>query len=398
MLRERQPDYPSLKALTLAALRYQKRIKLSQACCKEFQIDPKSVGTNDNPFPLRPVEPFSNGMFIQREFRDNKSVLSVKGLTVSGIFSELATATVSPAFFIIWSSSSDDRVLVYSSTGEWVWINISENASYMWEQSEGDIYNMPFYDIASCDKCSLVTVISKAPSRDGFWELVILKLRTGESAVEKRKCSFFFLPDEDLKGNIFFCPQKIALLPSASARPDTKQVDFCCSHTIVVKIGGYIVICKIELFESGNYVVSEPVRALCSHSDPSLCASPSILGEKYCLSCDRKLLGYVTRGTFCVWNLETFKETKCRLDGLESSTVECKAVGHLCSIVCTSSSVCVISSLTGEILLSYMHPGGPAQQLFSPVHQNWLSTFEPRSSLELATVIQKGQSPCVIIL
>ena len=320
-------------------------------------------------------------------------MLSVHSLNEAGIFSKLATATVSLTFFVIWSSSSDNHVLVYSSTGEWVGIKISENAFSVWEQTDGDIYSVPFYDIASCAKCSFIVVVSKAPSHNGFWELVILKLRTGKTAVEKQKCSFFFLPDEKLTGHVLFCPRKVTVLSSTS--PDTKQVDFCCSHTILVKIGSCIVICNLDLCDSGDCVVSETrVCALCSNSR----AFPSAFGEKHCLSVDKNLLGYVSGDTFHVWNLETFKQTKCRLDGLELNRVECKAVGRLCSILCVRSTLYVISSVTGRILLTYAHLGGSAQQLFAPIHQDWLNTFEPSSSFELATVIRREQLPCLIVL
>ena len=401
MLREERPKYGSLKALALTALRYQNRIKLSQPACKEFQTDSKSVGSVDmHTLQLRPAKPISNGVFIQQEFRGGKCVLSIRGLTASGILAELASATVSHAFFIIWSSSSSKYVLVYSSTGEWVRISVSsvtESPFYLWEQYGGDIYSLPYYDIASCPECSLVAVISKAPSHNGFWDLVILKLRTGESAVEKQVCTFFFQPDKDLQGNVFFCPQKIALLPS----PDTKQGDFCCSHTVLMKLGGYIVTCNLELFDSGNCAVSNPTQTLRSHSNPSLNATPSILGETFCLSCDRKLLGYVTGDTFCLWNLDTYTEMRCKLNGLKlSNKVECKAVGHLFSIICTSNTICVISSFTGNVLVAYAIRDS-TQQIFAPVHQDWLNKFEPYRNMvifEFATVFPKGQSPCVIVL
>lgn len=399
-----ETEHRTLKGFALTAMKLRNRIKKAKPKFTYFTQGFESI----NVITVQAAEPITGGAFIGHVIHPNeartaveKHVLSIKVVDSDGVFSNVANVTVAQLFVLIWGFASSTFILVYGSTGEWIRCKLPptkkrRSSAHMWMDQE--ICSMAFYEIGSCPDCSLVGVIPKKPRDNSLWNFGITKLIVGQSDVGKVKCPFSFMPYEELKGNPYFEAHKIALLPHSGG---TDQHGFCNNHRVLFQFGACIVLFTLHSESNGSCHISAPLQSFCPEDNQSLFASAYIMGHKFCLSADNKILGYFVDGYFYRWNVETYESSRS-LRRTFPGNARCLAVGHLYSMMLSSQTVRVFSSITGESVLNYgiRYSGeSPNRPIYGPVHQEWLNTLELPSSIpkcELIVTISQWLSPAAL--
>lgn len=402
MLEEKRSIYGQMKGFAARILSFQKCIKKAEPKFLSFtEIPPGFDGVTLTVRPAEPTPP--TGIFIGHEIHPDVSEfgryrLSMRRVDSQGAMCEMAHVDVSHLFVIVWCTSSPNFVLVYGSSGEWLRCSFDRQPKRVvrWQD---EIYSLAYYELGNCPECSLLGVLPKIPRENCLWDLEILQLRYIRVRPEKTKCTFSFLPDKKLKGNVFFQAHKIALLPSLQPHGHSRD-GFCTEHQVLIQLGGGVVVFNLHLAETG-FKLSEPLQVFCPENDPSYFATASVLGHRFCLSLDRKILACFVDGSYYKWQMDTgelygskFRDRDHRF----SSNSDCLAVGHLFSVVYANGVIRVLSSVNGQLLLQYRVKSPNENPVFAPRHQEWLNSLEAsvEQDFELAVMVTDWLNPGII--
>ena len=402
MLKERGLKYGPMKNFAARIFRFHNCLKNAKPKFVSFnEVPPGFAGVT---LTLRPAEPIPpTGIFIGHEIHPNVSNfgryrLSVRQVDSLGAIYEVAHMDVSHLFVIVWCTSSPNFVLVYGSNGEWLRC-LFDGQSKKFLSWQGEIYSLAYYELGSCPECNLLGLLPKTPREHSLWDLEILQLRSVCVHPKKTKCTFSFLPVESLKGNVFFQAHKIVILPSQ--QPHGRDYSgYCIEHQVLIQIGGGVVLFNLYVAD-GMFKLSEPLQVFCPENDPSYLATASVLGHRFCLSLDWKILACFVDGCFYKWQMDTGEQYGSKFQDQEQrfpSNSDCLAVGHLFSVVHAKGIVRVLSSVSGQMLLQH-HINLPNENpIFAPRRQDWLNTVEALvdNGVELAVMVTDWMTPGII--
>lgn len=390
MVMEGRAKYDSLRDLAIVGQKARKKVKRSMPQFRFYFPDvdpPESVST----LTLRPAEPTRHGYFIGHDVHSDETgsqyFLSIRKLRDHETIVELIAVEVSSYLVIHWCSSTPSSVTVYGSTGEWIHCTFDQEERATVDKISDEIYSLAFYEIGSCPKCSTIVVLPRSPREESLWDIEVVKLIPGQPKPEKLSCVLPFLPDDSLRGNVFFQTRKVAVLPTASEACD--QHGHCCEHKVLFMFGGGLVLCALSLHEGKASL--EQLRTYCPHNI-NFYGSAAALGQKLCISEDHKLAGYYIQGILHVWNMETGEERRL-VNFRFPKNGYCIGVGYLFSMVYGENIIRVVCSETGAMALIHGLSYTGENPVFSPRHQEWLNTIEfPRSRLEVAITVPDWQS------
>ena len=402
MLKERGLKYWPMKRFAAHIFRFHKCIKKAKPKFVSFaEVPPGFAGVT---LTLRPAEPTPpTGIFIGHEIHPDVSNfgryrLSVRQVDSLGAIYEVAHADVSHLFVIVWCTSSPRFLLVYGSNGEWLRCSF-DGESKKFLRWQGGIYSLAYYELGSCPECSLLGLLPRTPREHSLWDLEILQLRSVCVYPEKTKCTFSFLPVESLKGNVFFQAHKIVVLPIQQPH-DHNYNGYCIEHQVLIQIGGGVVLFNLYVVD-GMFKLSEPLQVFCPENDPSYLATASVLGHRFCLSLDRKILACFVDGCFYKWQMNNGEQYGSKFQDQDlrfPNSSDCLAVGHLFSVIHAKGVIRVLSSVSGHQFLQHQVNLPNENPIFAPRRQDWLNTIEALvdNEFELAVMVTDWMTPGII--
>ena len=299
---------------------------------------------------------------LQTNRADDSKRFSIllKYLNRSGHFidiSEVANVPMSllPSFPVV---ATENGLLIWRGCDyeQWVWLNMMSDEPTVYSWRPGYIHEYIVEDACDvCRKCGLVgklPVDLRASRLPSAWAVDLVKLMPG-GRTEAMSCQLKapldipIDPDEDSEyvENLFVIPG-----------PDGSPV--CSSHYLLVQVG---MMTSVSCYQVPT-TIPEPGLFTAVHVfvPPDLCKYHSSLA----VSADSKLVGLFGRdlnfgtsgrSTYHIWELVSGKYHSA---AIPAHSVSCLALGHLYSILeCRNRknnqvSVCVVSTFTGEIILS----------------------------------------------
>lgn len=223
---------------------------------------------------------------------------------------------------VLWSRCTGNRVLLHSNNAIWAEFLFPSHDFHRppivttWEDT--GVVSRTFHEISSCGRCPLVVTVRKK-SNEGVWEMKMIELKKSSTKVVHYRIEKKFLPEPNLRDDVFFKVMKIHLCSSelsSNGGPGSSGDDVCPYHSLLVQFGSAVVQFRIEKSAGSCYAVSDPTRIMCPFSDPYFYRDPVPLGS-FGLSQDGRLLGLVTGRTTLailqshIWNLES--ESHCKV-------------------------------------------------------------------------------------
>ena len=396
------PKYSSHKTFALTVMNVRNKIRGKKPKFKLYTNKVRKTPLAG--FTCRPAKPISNGVFLcyamESHSNGDDCALSIQLINQLQNVVELTAISVSHHFVIIWSHSSPKFIVIHGSNGSWIQTKIISVAMGKCEVQSGvwndDVFGGAYYELGCCSECCLIGIIGKIPQGNKLWKLFLRRLVNGHKVPEKWYCCFPFLPFKPSHGAVFFQVYKLVLLSDSS---NCNSKDFCCKHKIVLQFGACICLFSIDIRLEADKISIQNICNLCPFDDSSFYTTASMLGHKYCFSIDCKLAACIVDDSFTAWNLETQELYGHGKDFL--ATTDCIAVGYIFSIVYVSetSTLYVISTVTGETILLHYIDKAENSAIFGPIEQQWLNNVDPLDmDLSLATQVEEQRIPGFLYL
>ena len=170
LLQTEMVKFGSFKALFLALLKLKTRLKPELLTLEQIKLSNKQCS------------PLLNGFYYTCSSMVNASISVFKYRSRSS--KRAASATIEDVFphgypSILWSSLSDNGVLLYTNNGNWLRFHFPSDESHVpsacgWE--EENVRSFIYHIAGSCPKCCLVVIMGKRRNTESLWELEALQL------------------------------------------------------------------------------------------------------------------------------------------------------------------------------------------------------------------------------
>lgn len=303
--------------------------------------------------------PLHNGYYCSCPTAMNASISVFKHSSVSSV-KRTASATIENVFprgypSVLWSSSSDSGVLLYTNNGCWLRFHFLTDSSdpltaCVWKEER--IRSFVYHIAGCCSNCCLVVIMGKRRNSESLWEMEVLQLRRGQQNVSIVSTSLNFLPsDLDTKNTLEeadnsldpFRVHSVSVLPlgqslSDSCLNDCNHDQESRKHRLLVQFG--YVVAVFELSTSYSCCsISSPLKVWCPNQHKQDFLYP---GATTCfLSQDRTIVALFNSNNMKeinVWNMENGKECKVAVPNHPGKArslkfTKCLAVGHLFTVV-----------------------------------------------------------------
>lgn len=359
-----------------------------------------------------PVQPFHNGFILQYPVQVPSARLSLFRVNGNSVDKCGQIDDIFPGGFleILWSTSTQDSVLLYANNNLWAEFLFSIGASEdplatptttIWEHPGGIPMRSVYNSYSMCEKCRLVVSVSTKSGKKGLLEFSFLEFGKNPDVIQQS--SMLVGMEEDWC--YFNAIKKTCIFPVNSC---PSKGSTCHGHKQLIQFGSVVVQFDIKVCASDGqkYLVSNS-KTYCPHDESQLPACE--LGE-FSVSSDKKLLSLVgVAGTLesHTWHLESGEYTQVDLRHSDCHSVfmgRYLAVGHLYQLlaiwhgnlaeVCvhlkgcgklvrlasfsTSSSIlrsCTCGKNAGEFLLELPSALHGFQLHFSQNNDQWLSSL-----------------------
>ena len=305
------PESTSLKALTIATLRFESRIQ----SLKTVKIQELAVKSEEAVISILPVGTSRHWFYYCS--RAGLSLAYVpKGSVNSSVVSTVAnTEALRLNTTVFWSWSVCNGALFYGSMGVWVFVPYPEVCdiehsilhSFNWQDK---VHSPAHFDLGGCTNCHLIVEAKRSLNEKHNWALEVIRLLDKLETAQRESLSFKFLPESHSNTNPFLKIHSVSLRPcspSQSTCPEGTLCGlFCGEHYVLIQIGVGVVIYKLVYTQDSAFLLSGPMHSLCPSGHSWVDISPAI--PKVCISLDQSLVAVLTGYTMTVWNFKDHKE------------------------------------------------------------------------------------------
>ena len=201
--------------------------------------------------------PLHNGFYCSCPTAMNASISVFKHSSASSV-KRTASATIENVFphgypSVLWSSSSDSGVLMYTNNGCWLRFHFLTDSSdpptaCVWKEER--IRSFVYHIAGSCPNCCLVVIMGKRRNLESLWEMEVLQLRRGQQNVFMVTTSLHFLPSDLDSNNTLeetntsldpFRVHSVSVVPlgqslSDSCLNDCNHDQESCNHRLLVMV------------------------------------------------------------------------------------------------------------------------------------------------------------------
>ena len=348
--------FGSYKELFLALIKFKIRFKPQRLTLELAKLNEKQCS------------PLHNGFYYSCPTAMNGSISVFKHSSVSSV-KQTASATIENVFprgypSVLWSSSSDSGVLMYTNNGCWLRFhflidNCDPPTACVWK--EESIRSFIYHIAGCCPNCFLVVIMGKRRNSESLWEIEVLQLRRGQENVLTVSTRLHFLPSDLDSNNTLeeanhsldpFRVHSVSVLPlgqslSDSCLNDCNHDQESCKHRLLVQFGYAVAVFELSTSYS-CCSVSSPLKIWCPNQHTQDFLYPS---ATTCLLSKDCTIVALCKSVFImkeinVWNMESGKECKVAIPNHPGKArspkfTKCLAVGHLFTVVAKFLGSCL---------------------------------------------------------
>ena len=347
LLQNEMLEFGSFRALFSALLKFKTRFK------------PENLSLRENKLDTEQCTPLSNGYYYSCPSSRNASI-SV--FNTRSMLSEQASSCTAEHIFphgypsVMWSSSSDNGVLLCTNNGKWLKFNfptdsLLSNSVHTWE--EASIRSYIHHAAGSCPNCCAVVVMGRRQNIESLWQLELLQLREGHKNVITVKTRFSFFPS-DLESSITtleaaggFDPlrvHRVCVVPQHPPSTDSCLNEYnLTKHWILTQFGYAVVVFELTA-SSSHCSMSAPLKVWCPNHLPQ---DFLFLGATTCLLSKDLTIIAICKSNYMkevnLWNRENDREYRVVIPKIQSSkaSFKCLAIGHLFTIIAKQCGGCL---------------------------------------------------------
>ena len=388
-LKHEKEKVESFRNLCISALKFEHRLRKMSGVLKLKSL---SINEEFNDC-IMPILPLSNGYYYHHQPSSESSLSVLKFDHPNSTIGRLCATIPDPfpggLLKVLWSFSSLSSVVLYGNNGRWIKFSFDGHRHPLVEEWQDVIYNVVSYRSTICLDCSRIIVMSTSLNSDVLWQLQMIQLHRGKTRPTKNTVTFNFMPDQHYQQEPFFTVNKVEIIPQSCAN------DHKTNHLLLVQFGGAVVSFSLTT-QHDKCFISDSLNVFAASEMSCI----KLIPNRFTLSLDRSLLALISSQPLqlCVYNLNSFSESKCNIGHLfvscrqEFVHGQCLAVGKLFSIltfVSTSDySIFIVSTHTGNTIqqccmLNTLPYLDMLVNLYAPSNQQWLNTLELSSSCEI---------------
>lgn len=315
--------------------------------------------------------PLDNGFYYSCPTAMNASISVFKHSSVTSV-RQTASATIENVFprgypSVLWSSSSDSGVLMYTNNGCWLRFHFPTDSSdspttCIWK--EECIRSFVCHVVGCCPNCCLVVIVGKCQNSESLWEVEVLQLRRGQQDVLMVSTSLHFLLSDLHPNNASeetnealdqFRVLSVSVIPldqplSVSCLNDCTHDQESHKHRLLVQFGYAVAVFELSISDS-HCSISSPLKVWCPNQYSLDFLYP---GATSCLlSRDCAIVALCKSNNMKeidVWNMNNGKESKVAIPNHPGKArsqefTKCLAVGHMFTVVATFLDSCCLPTI-----------------------------------------------------